>query len=699
MRHASRRLSVLFAACLCLRAGAPDVDAALAKFWNARNPAEAAKAANDIAKTGASFDDVYARLRQGRPYSARVATGVVRSKRSGAMYEFPYTLDVPATYDPARAYQVRVQLHGGVMRPLADRRPGGVGRLAGAEQIYVMPVGWDEAPWWSDAQIDNLRAILDSVKRTYNVDENRVVLSGVSDGATGAFYVAMRDVTPYAAFLPLNGSMLVLSHEAFGVGGTLFPHNLRNTVFFIVNGGRDPLYPAASVEPILAHLANGGVSITYRPQPAAGHDTTWWPEVKDGFETFVREHPRVPLPDRLTWETSDARARGRAHWLVIDALGGPGERQPLPDVNRYTPPPQYDPGMRLKGTTVERVVSGSNVDRIGLRERDVIVAVGEVAVASAADVGKALQPFGFGCADSADGAPRRPRRAALRHVRAGRDSPSRRAAVQAHHEIGPGGSGSCRQHGRGHDPRRVGAHAAGVARSVRFRAAGESHDQRSGRVRRPARQERGDAPEMVGSRQRPHDAVRRGADGQGEVAMTTRDLLVCAAIALDAFGSGAGGQRRPDPKTFETHAVFSIDKDAVVLKNVVATIEPRLGAAGYSWLRLRFYPFRLSAAQIDAAMKGHFESIESKWGAVFQLGVDKNFTVWQIDMAVPGNTCTVAPDEPQVKSALQEYRLDGKRLRLKSKGSFVCEMNSRGIPNRRYGWELDLDVPVFQKAS
>jgi len=181
--------------------------------------------------------------------------------------------------------------------------------------------------------------------------------------------------------------------------------------------------------------------------------------------------------------------------------------------------------------------------------------------------------------------------------------------------------------------------------------------------------------------------------------MTTRALTVCAAIAFYAFGSGAGGQSRPDPKTFETHAVFSIDKDAVVLKNVAATIEPRLGAPGYSWLRVRFYAVRLSAAQIDAAGKGQFESIESKWGAVFQLGVDKNFKVWQIDMAVPGYTCTVAPDEPQVKIALQEYRFDGKRLRLKSKGSFVCEMGSPGIPNRRYGWDLDLDVPVFQKAS
>ena len=65
----------------------------------------------------------------------------------------------------------------------------GIGRLAGAEQIYVLPAAWNDAPWWSDAQVDNLRGILDAVKRTYNVDENRVVLSGVSDGGTGAYFV------------------------------------------------------------------------------------------------------------------------------------------------------------------------------------------------------------------------------------------------------------------------------------------------------------------------------------------------------------------------------------------------------------------------------------------------------------------------------------------------------------------------------
>ena len=65
------------------------------------------------------------------------------------------------------------------------RGNGSIGALAGAEQIYVMPASWKDAPWWNTSQVENMRAIVDTVKRTYNVDENRVVLAGVSDGATG----------------------------------------------------------------------------------------------------------------------------------------------------------------------------------------------------------------------------------------------------------------------------------------------------------------------------------------------------------------------------------------------------------------------------------------------------------------------------------------------------------------------------------
>jgi hypothetical protein len=131
----------------------------------------------------------------------------------------------------------------------------------------------------------------------------------------------MRDTTPYAAFMPLNGAIVVLRNPETGVTGDLFPTNLLNKPFFVVNGGRDQLYPAALVEPYLEHLSRGGVSITYLPQPEAGHDTSWWPQVRDTFETFAREHRRVPLPDRISWETSEPRTRGRAHWLVIEDVG------------------------------------------------------------------------------------------------------------------------------------------------------------------------------------------------------------------------------------------------------------------------------------------------------------------------------------------------------------------------------------------
>ena len=264
-------------------------------------------------------------------YSSDVPKGTLK-RRHGA---FNYWLTIPAAYDPAKKYQVRFQLHGGVMRPESTLRGDGVVRLAGAEQIYISPAGWSEAPWWSDQQVASLRAILEDVKREYNVDENRVVLSGVSDGGTGAYYVAMRDTTPYASFLPLNGYVLVLRSPELQISGSLFLNNLRNKPLYIVNGGRDPLYPMDAVEPSLVHMNAGGVPMVYRPQPEAGHDTSWWPAIKDDFENFVKTHPRAPLPDKLTWEVSETRTWNRAHWLVVDKLGAtPGDATDLEDLNR-----------------------------------------------------------------------------------------------------------------------------------------------------------------------------------------------------------------------------------------------------------------------------------------------------------------------------------------------------------------------------
>jgi poly(3-hydroxybutyrate) depolymerase len=312
------------------------IDAAFQKFWAARSPAEAGRAVEEIVKSGVSFDEALRRLKLGRAYTAQ-KTGVVKLTTQTNGIEHHYALNVPANYDPARRYQVRFQLHGGVggREDNQPRGTGEIGALAGAEQIYVIPYAWLDAPWWSDDQVVNLERIVDAIKRTYNIDENRVAVAGVSDGATGAYYIAMRETTPYASILPLNGFIMVLSNDDID-DATLSPNNLRNKPMFVINGGRDRLYPISNVEPFVKHLMAGGVDIAYHPKPEAEHNTRWWPEMKDTFEKFVADHPRDPHPGKLTWETMDS-AHNRAHWLVIDQIGAQssdaGDVKAMPDLN------------------------------------------------------------------------------------------------------------------------------------------------------------------------------------------------------------------------------------------------------------------------------------------------------------------------------------------------------------------------------
>jgi hypothetical protein len=315
----------------------PKAAAAFDKFWAAQSPVEAEKAVDDIVKSGITFDEALTRLKAGRTYTAQ-KTGIVKLSNHTNGIEHFYALNVPDNYDPAKKYQVRFQLHGGVGgRENGQPRGSGESPLPGAEQIYVVPYAWATAPWWSPDQVTNLNAIVDLIKRSYNVDENRVVIAGVSDGGTGAYYIGMRDTTPYASFLPLNGFIMVIANGEID-DGQVFPNNLRNKPMFAVNGGKDPLYPTSVVEPFVKHLMTG-VNIEYHPQPEAGHNTAWWPQVKDLFEKFVTDHPRDPHPDKLTWETVSLE-RNRAHWLVIDQLGAqPGDAKQMSDLNLMDDPP------------------------------------------------------------------------------------------------------------------------------------------------------------------------------------------------------------------------------------------------------------------------------------------------------------------------------------------------------------------------
>ena len=337
------------------------LDEAVAAFWAASTDDEIAAAAAAILATEPGIEAIWGRLRAGRAYARDVPIGrrlLARENRDGV--EHGYVVRVPENYDPAARYPVIVYLHGGVARPKREdgtwwRREE---RLARDDAVVVAPASWNESLWWQDTQIENLAGVLNDLKRTYNLDENRAYLIGISDGATGAFYHALKATTPWAAFLPFNGHPVVLANPASGVDGEMHVTNLRNKPLFIVNGGRDPLYPVASVVPFMRLFQQAGVFLDFRPQEEAGHDVSWWDDEKPAMDAFMSEQARRPLPARLSWETERTDRYNRAHWLVITELG---EVEGEPPLDAYNTVLDGASGLPLGINMIGQMVDGSGL--------------------------------------------------------------------------------------------------------------------------------------------------------------------------------------------------------------------------------------------------------------------------------------------------------------------------------------------------
>jgi hypothetical protein len=318
------------------------LDKAFDDFWKADDGRAAERAAERILKTSRDFDAIYARLKQGKRHTKERTGEFSMRFPAGAGVLFDNLVDVPVDYTPDRTWQVRVQLHGGVSRPPSATVRGGTleeddaserggapslnrprreNRIRGESQIYIHPNGFAGAEWWHVAQVDNILRLVDRVKRRYNVDESRIYLTGISDGGTGAYYMAMKDPTVWSAFLPLNGSIKVLGNPSVRAEGELFSGNLVNRPFYIVSGGKDHLYPAADVATHVEAFKRLGVPLVFRPQANAGHDTSWWPYERSLFEQYVKQKPRERHPAHVSWQTERVDRFNRADWLIIDRLG------------------------------------------------------------------------------------------------------------------------------------------------------------------------------------------------------------------------------------------------------------------------------------------------------------------------------------------------------------------------------------------
>ena len=303
--------------------------------------------------------------------------------------ERPYVIYIPPSYSPDISTTLVVFLHGSVSR--ADIRPDPVGwarnipivKTAEKEGwILLFPFGQAGATWWDDVGISNVLNQIRLAKTNYNIDDNRVFLSGFSDGGSAAYMFAMALPSDFAGFIALNGNMGVASHD-----GNLptYASNFINTPVYAVSTDKDQLYPTAETERFIAMAQSAGAKIEYR-KLSGEHSFSYADSELPLITNWVKKQVRDPFPNELFWEAA-LPGFGVCHWFAIDEITDAAPAAWYHDYNAayidssitigIIPDDEYTG----TGVRVANAVDGDYLSRrIGLQAGDIIIKAGGIAV-------------------------------------------------------------------------------------------------------------------------------------------------------------------------------------------------------------------------------------------------------------------------------------------------------------------------------
>jgi hypothetical protein len=187
--------------------------------------------------------------------------------------------------------------------------------------------------------------------------------------------------------------------------------------------------------------------------------------------------------------------------------------------------------------------------------------------------------------------------------------------------------------------------------------------------------------------------------------------LLVVAVCFIASHVTAQSDAHFSSQDFKTKSVFELlVNDSSVLKagasrivtqSAFVTLAHGLIPGNSAGLEIQFFTKPITEAAIaDILKNGAKESKKSDYAALV-LFLDKDNKVWQANLSyvIPGTTVarTVAWKPEELKKYFSNYQFDGKRLILKSKGSY-SEQES-GKEKMRLSWDVDFNLSVFHPVK
>ena len=253
-------------------------------------------------------------------------------------------------------------------------------------QIIILPLGERGATWFDLVGMGNILAQLAAVKRRYNVDDDRVFLTGFSDGASGALIMGLYHPTPWAGFVAMSGTI----RAATLVPDDAFPDNLANRPIQAANGGIDSLAPSLLEKTLIDQLREHGARIAWTAYPASGHDGSYMTAETPKINQFLMETARDPNTHHIVWETANPKV-GRCDWVRIDEVRDVGNNSG-PEISNLTMvgPPSFaflpDTTFAGPGVRVKQVYPGMLPETAGVKPDDVLTVLDGVEIKTVNDV-------------------------------------------------------------------------------------------------------------------------------------------------------------------------------------------------------------------------------------------------------------------------------------------------------------------------
>lgn len=233
-----------------------------------------------------------------------------------------FFVHLPKNYTPNKSYPLLFFLHGAVRyNRLSDYQ------LASwvlfdwnryytkyAEQndvILVFPKGSEEFNWMtSDDGFFMIPKMVSFIKKALNVDDNKVFVSGHSNGATGSFSYLMKQPTLFAGFYGFN------TYPKVFTGGT-FVENIKNRSFINFSTDEDYYYPPNANDDF-TQLMNS-INADYKEFRYNGfpHSFPQFDESESAYRILFADllkRQRNAFPKEISWEFDDERY-GNIDWL------------------------------------------------------------------------------------------------------------------------------------------------------------------------------------------------------------------------------------------------------------------------------------------------------------------------------------------------------------------------------------------------